>query len=205
VLKVVMFWALSLAVLVGGAVVVCPDGQCVLNDFDRSGLSLAHALRSEWLDRLMPWLTWLGSLLMLLPLTGVGAWFLYRGGRGREAKFVMLAVLGSSVLSHLVKLWVSRPRPDLFPAVLPMPEVWSYPSAHAMQATAAAMALFLVARRWGAVRAVALGFAVLWVAMSRIYLQVHFPSDVIAGTLASALWVLGLHALIFGARPTVPR
>lgn len=47
-----MFWALSLVVLVGGAMVVCPDGQCALNDSDRSGLSLAHALRSEWLDRL---------------------------------------------------------------------------------------------------------------------------------------------------------
>lgn len=203
-LKVVMSWALTLAVLVGGAVVVCPDGQCVLTDFDRAGLSLAHALRNERLDGLMPWVTWLGSLLLLLPLTGVAAWFLYRGGRGREAGFVMLAVLGSSALSHLVKLWVARPRPDLFAAWLPVPEDWSYPSAHAMQATAAALALFLVARRRRAATAVALAAAVLLVGMSRIYLQVHFPSDVIAGTLAAALWVVGLYALIF-ARTTTPR
>jgi hypothetical protein len=139
-LKVVMFWALSLAVLVGGAVVVCPEGQCVLNDFDRIGLSLAHALRSERLDGLMSWVTWLGSLWLLLPLSALVAWFLYRGGRGREAGFVILAVLGSSALSHLVKLWVARPRPDLFAAWLPLSETWSYPSSHAMQATAAALA-----------------------------------------------------------------
>jgi len=203
-LKVVMFWALSLAVLVGGAVVVCPDGQCVLNDFDRIGLSLAHALRSERLDGLMSWVTWLGSLRMLLPLIGVGAWFLYRGGRGREAGFVILAVLGSSALSHLVKLWVARPRPDLFAAWLPLSETWSYPSSHAMQATAAALALILAARRRSAAWVAALGFAVLLVGVSRIYLQVHFPSDVIVGMLAAAWWVAGLQALIFGGRRATP-
>jgi membrane-associated phospholipid phosphatase len=204
-LKVVMFWALSLAVLVGGAVVVCPNGQCALNDFDRIGLGLAHSLRTARLDRLMPWLTWLGSLLLLLPLAGVGAWFLYRGGRGREAGFMMLALLGSSALSHLVKLRVARPRPDLFAAWLPIPETWSYPSSHAMQGTAAAVALILVARSRGTAGAVLLGVAVLLVGLPRIYLQLHFPSDVIAGTLAAALWVAGLYALMFGGRPTKPR
>jgi membrane-associated phospholipid phosphatase len=203
-LKVVMFWALSLAVLVGGAVVVCPEGQCVLNDFDRIGLSLAHALRSDRLDGLMSWVTWLGSLRLLLPLIGVGAWFLYRGGRGREAGFVILAVLGSSALSHLVKLWVARPRPDLFAAWLSVPETWSYPSSHAMQATAAALALFLVARHRRAAWLVPLGAAVLLVGVSRIYLQLHFPSDVVAGMLAAAGWVAGLRALIFGGRRTRP-
>lgn len=200
-----MYWVLSLAVLAGGALIVCPAGQCVLTDFDRAGLSMAHALRSEMLDRLMPGVSWLGSLLLLLPLTGLAAWFLFRGGRRREAGFVMLALLGSAALSQLVKLWVARPRPDLFAAWLPMPETWSYPSSHAMQATAAALALFLVARRRGTAGAVALGSAVFLVGMSRIYLQVHFPSDVIAGTLAGALWVAGLHALIFGERRATPR
>lgn len=195
-LKVVLFWALALAVLGGGGWLVCPAGQCALTDFDRSGLDLAHALRSEWLDRLMLGVTRLGSLWLLVPLTGLGAWSLFRGGRRHEAGFVMLAVLGSSAVSHLVKLWVARPRPDLFPW-LPLPADSSYPSAHAMQATAAALALFLVARRRRAAWAVLLVFAVLLVGLSRIYLQVHFPSDVIAGTLAAAWWVAGLYALIF--------
>jgi undecaprenyl-diphosphatase len=204
-LKVVVYWALSLAVLLGGGLLVCPAGQCVLSDFDRAGLALAHALRRVPLDRLMLGVTWLGSLRLLLPLAALGAWFLLRDGRRREAGFVMLALLGSSALSHLVKLWVVRPRPDLFAAWLPVPETWSYPSAHAMQATAAALALFLAARHRSAAWVVPLGFAVLLVGVSRIYLQVHFPSDVIAGALAAALWVAGLYALVFRAGPTTPR
>jgi len=204
-LKAVMFWALGLAVLLGGSLAVCPDGQCALSGFDRSGLELAHALRNAPLDRLMAGLTWLGSLLLLLPLMGLAAWLLFRDGRRREAGFVMLALLGSSAVSHLVKLWVARPRPELFPIWLPVPVDWSYPSSHAMQTTAAALALILAARRRSAPWAVALvWFAVLLVGMSRVYLQLHFPSDVIAGSLAAALWVAGLHALMFGGRPTTP-
>jgi undecaprenyl-diphosphatase len=203
-LKVAMFWGLGLAVLAGGGLLVCPDGHCAVSDFDRAGLALADSLRSAWLDRLMAGATWLGSLWLLLPLAGLAAGRLLWRGRWREAGFVLLALPGASALGHLVKLWVARPRPDLFAAWLPVPEGWSYPSSHAMQATAAALALFLVARNRGAKKAVALAAAVLLVGASRVYLQVHFPSDVIAGTLAAALWVAGLHALVCGRRPAAP-
>lgn len=193
-LKAVIFWALGLAVLLGGALAVCPDGQCIVPGFDRSGLGLAHALRSAWLDELMPAATWFGSLVLLLPLTGWVAWRLFRDGRRREADFVTLALLGASALGHLVKLGVARPRPDLF-AWVAMPESWSYPSSHAMQVTAVALALILVARRRRPVWIAPLLLVVLLVGASRVYLQVHFPSDVIAGTLAAALWVGGLHTL----------
>jgi undecaprenyl-diphosphatase len=192
-----VLWLSSLAVLVTGAVAVCPDGHCIIGNFDRAGLGLAHALRSGWLDGVMERVTWLGSLMLLLPLSVVAAWLMLRGRRRREAVFLALALLGSSALGHVFKLWVARPRPELFAAWLPMPEDWSYPSAHAMQVTAAALALFLVSTRRQAIWAAALGLVMTGVGLSRIYLQVHFPSDVIAGTLASALWVGGVYALIF--------
>lgn len=185
-----------------GAWLVCPQGVCAVMALDRWGLDLAHGLRSEALDAWMQGVTWLGSLILLLPLLSLWAWRLAWLGRRREALFVMLALLGTSALSHLVKLWVVRPRPDLFPALQPLPADWSYPSAHAMQATAAALALFLVWSRgrtsWAAPLALALGLVVLLVGLSRIYLQAHFPSDVLAGTLAAALWVVGLHAWMLG-------
>jgi len=194
--RVVVLWLSSLAVLAAGAVAVCPDGRCGIGDFDRVGLGLAHALRSEWLDGAMERVTWLGSLILLLPLTATVAWLLLRSRRRREAGFLLLALLGASALSHVFKLWVARPRPDLFPALLDMPGDWSFPSAHAMQATAAVVAWLFVTRHSRAIWAILLGLAVLLVGLSRIYLQVHFPSDVVAGILAAALWVAGLHALL---------
>jgi len=195
--RVVVLWVLSWLVLASGALLVCGDDRCPVTEFDRAGLGAAHALRNQSLDRLMVGVTWLGSLMLLLPLTGLRSWYLFREGRRRESAFIMLALLSASALGYLVKLWVARPRPELFSALLPMPEDWSYPSAHAMQVTAAALALFLISTRRHAVWAATLGLVVTGVGLSRIYLQVHFPSDVIAGTLASALWVGGLYALIF--------
>ena len=194
--RVVILWLSSLAVLAAGAVAVCPDRRCIIGHFDRAGLGLAHALRSGSLDAMMQGVTWLGSLMLLLPLTVVAALLLWRGRRRREAGFLVLAVLGSSALSHVFKLWVARPRPDLFPTWLDMPGDWSFPSAHAMQATAAALAWVLVTRQARAFWAILLGLAAVLVGLSRIYLQVHFPSDVVAGILAAVLWVAGLNALL---------
>ena len=198
-----LFLLLSVTILAVGAWAVCPEGHCAATDFDRFSLGLAHALRSAPLDRVMGGATWLGSLLVLLPLAVLASGFLHVGGRRREAGFVMLALLSTSALCHVVKLWVARPRPDLFPAWLPMPEDWSYPSAHTVQATAVAVALVLLAGRRQRAWTLALGMVVLLVGLSRIYLQVHFPSDVLAGLLAAAFWVGGLYHLMLW-RPSGP-
>lgn len=196
--QVFVAWALCLGVLVAGALMVCPGGQCQVGVFDQVGLGIAHDLRGVALDSLMQGVTWLGSLALLIPLMVVLAWTLFRRGRRGEARFVLLALLGASALSHLVKLWLMRPRPDLFPPNSPLPLDWSYPSAHSMQIAAAAVAIFLVAGRRGAIPlATLLAALVLLVGLSRIYLQVHFPSDVLAGVMAGTLWVFGLHALMF--------
>lgn len=194
--KLAICWCLCLVVLIAGAWVVCPPGQCTAGAIDCAGLGLAHAWRSGPLDVVMQGVTWLGSLLVLLPLAlSVAGWLAWRR-RWREAGFILLALLGSSILGNVTKLVVARPRPDLFSTWLSMPADWSYPSAHAMQVTALAVAIYLVAAQRRMVWAGLLGVIVLWVGLSRIYLQVHFPSDVIAGTLAAISWVCGLHMLI---------
>ena len=168
--------------------------------FDHAGLTLANAWRSPGLDGFFLGLTWIGSLMVLLPLVlavGIGLW--RRGFRG-EAGFLVAALLGAALLAQLLKQFSLRLRPDLFPALTAVASPLSFPSAHAVQVTAAAVSLLLIAVRFSpncwrwALPLMLLG--VSSVALSRIYLQVHYPSDVLAGILSAGCWVAGLHSCL---------
>jgi undecaprenyl-diphosphatase len=111
----------------------------------------------------------------------------------RVLAFLPLALLGATALAQAAKVLVARPRPDLFPALVAMPADASFPSAHAMQATAFALAWLLrPGARPGPLAAAVAVLLVLAVAGSRVYLQVHFPTDVLFGMTAAALWVVAL-------------
>lgn len=195
---------LGAASLVAGAWLVCPAAQCFVPGLDQAGLGLAHQLRNKTLDGLMASITRFGSIWLLLPLASVGAAWLWFRRLRMESGFLLLALLGATALAQLVKLWVARPRPDFYAISLPMPADLSFPSAHSMQAAALGMALFFIINHqraeWRVPLALMLSAFVLLVGVSRIYLQVHFPSDVLAGLFAGAFWVLGLYALMF-SRP----
>ena len=175
--------------------------------FDREALQLANAWRSAPLDAAFASVTWLGSLLVLLPLVAAVGISLWRQGHRGEARFLMAALLGASALAEGAKQMVQRPRPDLFAALTPVLSPFSFPSAHAVQVTAVAAAVWVLAghlaprHRRRAVPVLVL--IVMLVDLSRIYLQVHYPSDVLAGTIAGACWVAGLRLWMLKAgRPT---
>ena len=160
---------------------------------DQAVLVLAHAARAPWLDGMFAVATWFGSLAVLLPLALL-IWWRWRGER--HAAFVVLALIGASALGHLAKLIVARPRPDLFPPLIAMPADWSFPSAHAVQVTAFALAWLLrPGAPAGRIEIAALVSVMALVIASRLYLQVHFPSDVLAGVLLATLWVMFLRRL----------
>jgi undecaprenyl-diphosphatase len=173
--------------------------------FDRDGLILANAWRSPWLDAAFLGLTWIGSLMLLLPLVLTAGILLWRRGYRGEARFLIAALVGASLLAQLAKHLALRNRPDLFAALASVASPLSFPSAHAVQATAAAMSALVVVARlaprhryWAAPALISI---VLLVGVSRIYLQVHFPSDVLAGSLAAGFWVACLHALTLAGEP----
>lgn len=163
--------------------------------WDHAGLAIANTVRTPWLDSFFLAATWLGSLAVLLPLAVLAWWRLDE----RSAGFVAMSLAGAAALVHLAKLITARPRPDLFPALIEMPADASFPSAHTMQATAFALGWLLRPGNMpGLVESSILFFVVVLVGMSRLYLQVHFPSDVLAGMLLGILWVFCLRSLVRG-------
>lgn len=183
--------------LYAGAMAVCPDGHCTALSWDRGILRLLHETQHPALTVFFSAATWLGSIVVLLPASLLLARHYLRHGQPRAALLLPLAVGGAWLLAHAGKLLVDRPRPDLYPALIGMPTDLSFPSAHTLQIAAFFVAWLLAQGsrpNWRAIAAAAM--VVMVVAWSRLYLQVHFPSDVLAGLIVGAAWVIGLRLLL---------
>jgi undecaprenyl-diphosphatase len=130
----------------------------------------------------------------------VALWLLLRR-RLHAALFFALAVGGAGLLNQVTKWLFGRERPKLWPSLAPE-ATFSFPSGHAMGAMAlvTALVLLLWESHWR-YPALALGsLFVLCVSVSRLYLGVHYPSDILAGWLAALAWVMGLHYLLYDAQ-----
>jgi undecaprenyl-diphosphatase len=189
----VLFAAAAVGTLAVGAAEVCPREACVAGAFDRTLLAEAQGLAGPWATPFWQGITWLGSLYVLVPLAVLTMLFPQGAPRLRHRAFVLLALLATTALAQAGKWLVERPRPDLFPPLAELPADPSYPSAHAMQATAFVLAyLALPGRRGGRWATLGLLFLASLVATSRVVLQVHYPSDVVFGVLAALCWVAAL-------------
>ncbi len=138
------------------------------------------------------------TLLWLFGVAGI-AW-LVAAGKRREAAWIAVSLIGSSVIDGLLKNWIARPRPELVPHLVQVTNA-SFPSGHAMISSAVYLTLALMLAEgigrdgWQgkagrtAVVIFFSGLAVL-IGMSRIYLGVHWPSDVLAGWCFGTAWAL---------------
>ena len=178
------------------------------NVVDRDGLTAVDQPWHLWvIEHRTPWLTTVMNVVSLVGTTAVLAvlallvtgWLAVRR-RWPDAVLVAVTTAGAGVLVPLVKNLVARPRPPVADRLV-VETNWSYPSGHSLGATAVVgvLTVVLVARLdKRTARVLAMAAAVVLVAaigVGRVYLGVHWPSDVLAGWLVGGLWLAICHAL----------
>lgn len=151
-------------------------------------------------------ITWLGSLYLLLPLSVLFCFLLLWAGKSGHVILIALDVSVTILSVHVAKLAFRRPRPSTTTELLvAMPSDWSFPSAHTAQVTAFFMSITLITfQTLPPALANPVGvlsiFIVCAVGYSRIYLKLHYVSDVLAGMFLAAFIVSAVHLII----PSIP-
>lgn len=188
-----LLWAF---IHIGGEVL---EGPISIDDRILVALRDPHDLARGWggpaMEGAMRDLTALGSgtLAILFSVAFVG-WLLLTGRPG-AALFVAIAMLGAGWLNDILKDVFGRARPTVVPHLTPASEE-SFPSGHTMISavlypTMAELAGRLVAKKRLRFYLMALAiFMAILVAFSRVYLGVHYPSDVVGGLAAGFAWAL---------------
>jgi undecaprenyl-diphosphatase len=164
-----------------------------LTSLDQGLMSVVHSWARPWLTDAMLAFSFLGSWEFVVPLSIVLVLCqLSRGAKG-AAGLLAIAVGGSAALNLCLKYWFHRARPAV-PWALTSEASFSFPSGHAvtafcLYATLAYLHLRSGDKRIDAAWMVAALFMTLGIGLSRVYLGVHYPSDIAAGYLVGGFWV----------------
>ena len=169
--------------------------------FDDVLLLWLNGLAGPRLDAFFVFLSRIGYAWGVVPFDIALSLALLAWKRWREAAFAIVALAGSALLNLSAKQFFQRDRPSLWESIAPE-STFSFPSGHAMGSMTLAAVLVLLCwhTRWRwPMLAAALAFTGL-VGLSRLYLGVHYPSDVLAGWAAGLAWVAGSYLVLFRRR-----
>ena len=167
-----------------------------LRQFDASIFELIYALRSESFTKIMTFITHLGGAVayfVFIPF--IGLWLYYKGYNWKIPLQSTIVLFTAFLLNVGLKYFVARPRPGIN---LRLVEAYSYsfPSGHSMSAMAFyGFLIYLVFRyvrskRWKVLISVLLFCLVIAIGISRIYLGVHYATDVMAGFVVGLAWLM---------------
>jgi undecaprenyl-diphosphatase len=161
----------------------------------RDPTDLSNPIGPHWVEAMFRDLTSLGSPSVLALVTIAAVIYLWIDRKPGAALFVALAVAGGAVLETLLKLGFARPRPELVSLLVDV-NSFSFPSGHATMATITYLTLGVLLARVQERRRMKLyllavaTFLALLVGFTRVYLGVHWPTDVLAGWCVGAAWAL---------------
>lgn len=160
-------------------------------------ISYVQGFESETLTNIMKFFSFIGDIVPVIVITLLSALFLYRVLHHRRELFLLIiTMIGSTLLNVLLKYFFQRARPDINQIVFE--EGFSFPSGHSMAAFSLyGILTFLLWRhidtRIGRGTLLSVNsLMILLIGLSRIYLGVHYPSDVIGAYTASGFWLFSV-------------
>ena len=157
-------------------------------------IGFVQGLEAPWLTVVMKGFTWIGSGFVVAPIALIGFIVLYFFLHYRQQAFLLIAVIAGSILfNSMLKNYFKRERPEIHRIM--DANGFSFPSGHSMMAFSLYAIIAYIA--WRNVKTTTsrvllflfAAFMIIMIGTSRIYLGVHYPSDIVGGFAASALWV----------------
>jgi undecaprenyl-diphosphatase len=161
----------------------------------RDPADTADPIGPAWFETMMKDITALGSTTVLTLVTLGAAGFLLVARKQAPAVLILVTVAGGTLLSNLLKFGFARPRPDLVAHAVEVSTL-SFPSGHAMLSAVTYLtlgAMLSEAERDLSRRTYILALAAcltVLIGSSRVYLGVHYPTDVLAGWVVGAAWAM---------------
>ena len=169
-------------------------GNESIEHFDLVVINFIQGMEMSWLTPIVKVFAWIGSGYVVAPITIITFLLLFFVYRYRAQAFLLVTViLGTVILNELLKIYFRRERPEIY-RILDAAG-FSFPSGHTMMAFSLYTIIAYIV--WRNMRTtlnrvlliIFTTFMILMISTSRIYLGVHYPSDIVGGFIASAFWV----------------
>jgi membrane-associated phospholipid phosphatase len=160
-------------------------------------LIAVHSTAQAQLDVMAVTLTQFGRIRIVLAVVAIIGLVLLVQKRWRSLTYLLTTEIGSAIINGTAKEFMHRVRPHLWDSLAPELS-FSFPSGHSM--TSMTLVAALVILTWGSVWCwvilIAGSLFVLGIGWTRLYLGVHFPSDILAGWMVSIAWAIGVSLVI---------
>ena len=165
--------------------------------WDKSILLTIHTTVNPLFDRIAVTLTKLGGFKGILPVTTVIALVLLYLRRWRSLAYLLVTLGGSRLIERTAKEYLHRVRPNLWESLSPQSN-YAFPSGHAVASMTfvTTMVILTWGTRWCWLILSLGSIFVVAIAWARLYLGVHFPSDILAGWMVALAWAIGVSAVL---------
>src|SRR6476469_110606 len=212
-----VFLVIGVVIAIAGTLAFAEMGEWVqkglTQSFDVAVLQWLHGHSTPLLTQIATELTYLGTGTVVLMIVAVAALFLWHTEHKHSARLLLAAVAGNILLNGVLKLVYHRARPSVFEWQTTAVSS-SFPSGHAMSATVvygtvAYLLMRLQKHHWSRVLTLfGAVIIILLICLTRLYLGVHYPSDVLGGVIVGLAWasfcMATLEAYIHVARRRAP-